>query len=116
MAHHSLAVDTARSLAHGGHGMGADPLSESERGDAAAAAEWAADPDSACASMGSHKSTSCGKCSGCCIGSYAPPPFIAMTAAQEPAEALHSPSISCFTGHFPARLERPPRASAFPLS
>lgn len=116
MAHHALAVDTARSLAHEEHGIGADLSGKKTHADAATAAAKATDPDGACANMGGHKSPSCGKCSGCCIGSYAPPPFIAITAAQEPAETLRSPSVSSFTGQFPARLERPPRASSSPLS
>jgi hypothetical protein len=55
--------------------------------------------------------SSCGTCSGCSIGAYAPPPVIVLTAGEEPASQLRQFSSSPFTGHIPARIERPPRTS-----
>lgn len=55
--------------------------------------------------------SSCGTCSGCSIGAYAPPPVMVLTAGEEPANQLRQSSSSPFTGHIPARIERPPRTS-----
>jgi hypothetical protein len=68
--------------------------------------------DEGCEESGNtHERSSCGTCAGCSIGAYAPPPVIAVTAIEEPANRLQQFSSSPFSGHIPARIERPPRTS-----
>ena len=62
-----------------------------------------------CDDAGSRHRTSCGTCSGCSIGAYAPPPALAVTAANEAANGAEELSPSSFSGHIPSRIERPPR-------
>ena len=71
-----------------------------------------ASPDGHCEDSGAdtHGRASCGTCGGCSIGAYAPPPVMAISAAEEPANRLQQFSSSPFTGHIPARIERPPRS------
>ena len=77
----------------------------------AAAAQGASSPDGDCASTSTdaHERSSCGTCAGCSIGACAPPPVALLTAVEEPANGLQQLSPSSFTGHVPARIERPPR-------
>jgi hypothetical protein len=51
----------------------------------------------------------CGTCTTCCIAAYAPPPGTGLTTAHEGANGVPEPSLSSFSGHVPARIERPPR-------
>ncbi|MFC4932982.1 hypothetical protein [Massilia sp. GCM10023247] len=50
----------------------------------------------------------CGTCAECCVGACAPPPPMAVTAVEEVISSLQHFSLSSFTGHIPARIERPP--------
>lgn len=72
--------------------------------------------DDNCEHTDPQKRSSCGTCSACCIGSYAPPPFFLVSPAQVPEQLLPPPSISSFAEQIPARLERPPRTTAAVLS
>lgn len=58
-----------------------------------------------------HETAGCGTCAECCIGACAPPPAVAVTAMEETVGSLREFSLSSFTGHIPARIERPPRAA-----
>jgi hypothetical protein len=85
---------------------------DGEHGHAAAPAQRAASPDQDCDDGGSHARSGCGTCASCSIGAYAPPPVMAVTAVEEAVSTALQFSSSSFTGHVPARIERPPRAAA----
>ena len=51
----------------------------------------------------------CGTCTTCSITAYAPPFVTSLTTAQEGADSVPELSFFSFTGHIPARIERPPR-------
>jgi len=69
------------------------------------------DSDEDCGSAGEHKRVGCAFCAGCSIGAYAPPPGIALTAAEEVVQDIRQFSLSSFKGHIPARIERPPKTA-----
>lgn len=58
-----------------------------------------------------HQRAGCGTCAGCCIGASAPPPVVTASAVEEAVSGVQQFSHSSFTGHIPARIERPPRAA-----
>lgn len=93
--------------------MVATPLSEAQgsvRSHIRLEASDASSPDDDCEHSGSHARSGCRTCASCCIGAYAPPPATVVTAVEEAVEALQQFPPSPFTGHIPARIERPPRA------
>ena len=67
--------------------------------------------DEDCGSSGEQKRVACAFCAGCCIGAYAPPPCIALTAAEEVVQDIRQFSLSSFDEHIPARIERPPKTA-----
>jgi len=69
------------------------------------------DSDEDCGSSGEHKRVACAVCAGCSIGACAPPPCIALTAAEEVVQDIRQFSLSSFDGHIPARIERPPKTA-----
>ncbi len=66
--------------------------------------------DEDCEGSSGHKKASCGTCAACSIGACAPPPVVAVTAVEEAVSGVRQIPLSSFTGHIPARIERPPRA------
>ncbi|MEX5747647.1 hypothetical protein [Massilia sp. X63] len=78
----------------------------------AAPVQRVASPDQDCDDDGSHAKSGCSTCASCSIGAYAPPPVMAVTAVEEAVSTALQFSSSSFTGHVPARIERPPRAAA----
>jgi hypothetical protein len=112
MAHHPLTVNAAHAE---GMKMEATAAVEGHDGGhdhAAAPAQRAASPDQDCDDDGSHAESGCGTCASCSIGAYAPPPVMAVTAVEEAVSTALQFSSSSFTGHVPARIERPPRTAA----
>ncbi|WP_156885591.1 hypothetical protein [Massilia niastensis] len=121
MAHHLLTVSGVVQTeplmeemmvpdAHGddehGHGQG--------HADVEAQNSISANED--CESNDTHARSGCGTCASCCIGAYAPPPVVALTAAEEVAISVQQFLPSSFIGHIPPRIERPPRTSDFIVS
>jgi hypothetical protein len=66
--------------------------------------------DDDCEETGEHGRSGCGTCSSCSIGAYAPPPVLTISAVEEAVIGSQQFISSSFTGHIPARIERPPRA------
>ncbi len=85
---------------------------DGEHGHAAEPAQSVASPDQDCDDNGSHARSGCGTCASCSIGAYAPPPVMTVTAVEEAVSTALQFSSSSFTGHVPARIERPPRTAA----
>lgn len=56
-----------------------------------------------------HICSGCGTCASCCIGAFAPAPAVHLVVAQEVVNDEQQFLLSSFTGHTPARIERPPR-------
>jgi hypothetical protein len=63
-----------------------------------------------CEEIGDHGRSGCGTCTSCSIGAYAPPPVLTISAVEEAVIGRQQFISSSFTGHIPARIERPPRA------
>lgn len=107
---HPPAVD---SSAHPGDlqtsGVLDDATHDEAHGHVAAAMQDGGESPDACDS--SHQLSRCGTCTGCGIGACAPPPVVALTAVEEAVSEVQQFSLSPFTGHIPARIERPPRPS-----
>ncbi len=112
MAHHSLTshADDARGMrmeatvAGEGHDGGHDHV--------ATPVQRVASQDEDCDDGGPHARSGCGTCASCSIGAYAPPPVMAVTAVEEAVSTALQFSLPSFTGHVPARIERPPRTAA----
>jgi hypothetical protein len=98
MAHDSPVLDAAAPSDHA-HDAGHEHAAATVDMDSA---------DAGCED-GSHHRSGCGSCTGCCLGAYAPPPELAPTAVEEAASGAQQFSLSPFSGHIPARIERPPR-------
>ncbi len=103
MAHHQVDPDRAQQVVYPTPEISANLSDIVTSGDDAASGD--------CERMRSHKGANCGTCSGCCIGSYAPPPVFSLAAVQDSAVTAKPKATFSFTGHFPPRLERPPRSS-----
>lgn len=113
MEHHSLAADTGESDAMPIEGMALAGAHENGHEHAYASVQTVSAPDEDCdEDSGSHKRSGCGTCANCSIGAYAPPPVMAVTAFEEAVSTALQFSLSSFTGHVPARIERPPRTAA----
>lgn len=112
MTQYSLSTGMAAQDAHGEHHDMAAIMQEAE-GSAIriASSDAGTGSDEDCEHMGSPKHSSCGSCSTCCAGSFAPPPFMFLSLTQMPALMLSPQSPSTFVGQVPAPLERPPRTS-----
>lgn len=79
-----------------------------ERAEVSARSTTSSDQD--CEDMDGPACSGCGTCASCCIGAYAPPPAMRIVGVQDVAISNQQFSLSSFTGHTPARIERPPRA------
>ena len=112
MAHHPLTADTGASEAMPMEGMAAAGAHESGHEHANAPEQTVSSPDEDCDDHGAHARAGCGTCANCSIGAYAPPPVMAVTAVEEAVSTALQFSSSSFTGHVPARIERPPRTAA----
>lgn len=111
MAHHPSTVDDVEpdivlTVAMAGTAM---QDNGHEHVDAAAQGSSSSDGDCESDSLVGHEPSSCDTCAGCGIGASAPPPVLLVNAMEEPANGLKQLSPSSFTGHIPARIERPPR-------
>lgn len=112
MAHHSLTahadhasgMQMAATVAGEGHDGGHDHV--------ATPVQRVASQDEDCDDGGPHARSGCGTCASCSIGAYAPPPVMAVTAVEEAVSTALQFSLPSFTGHVPARIERPPRTAA----
>lgn len=112
MAHHSL---TAHADHAGGMQMEATVAGEGHDGGhdhVATPVQRVASQDEDCDDGGPHARSGCGTCASCSIGAYAPPPVMAVTAVEEAVSTALQFSLPSFTGHVPARIERPPRTAA----
>lgn len=96
----TLAVAVADAGNHAGEHEHVAPFAQSAS---------SSDGDCESTSTDAHERSSCGTCAGCSIGACAPPPVALLSAMEEPAKGLQQFSPSSFTGHIPARIERPPR-------
>ena len=117
LTHHSLQTGVTAQGEHSSRSAMASHAGADDCNDMmVASASGGPGSDDGCEHMGTQKRSSCVTCSACCIGTYAPPPFVIVPPAQVPEQLLPPPSISSFAEQIPARLERPPRSTAALLS
>ena len=107
---HQATLDQPAAQDAEAHGMdhGMEHAMWPAPGDAVAQDTASAGDD--CEEMGDHGPSGCGTCTSCSIGAYAPPPVLTISAVEEPVIGRQQFISSSFTGHIPARIERPPRA------
>jgi hypothetical protein len=105
-ADHPAMLDQAVTHITETHGMEHDM--SAAHGNTAAQDTVAAGDD--CEETGDHGRSGCGTCTSCSIGAYAPPPVLTISAVEEAVIGRQQFISSSFTGHIPARIERPPRA------
>jgi hypothetical protein len=109
-ADHRAMLDPAVAQITEAHGMdhGMEYDMSPAHGNTAAQDTVAAGDD--CDEMGDHGRSGCGTCTSCGIGAYAPPPVLTISAVEEAVTGRQQFISSSFSGHIPARIERPPRA------
>jgi hypothetical protein len=109
-ADHQPMLDKAVAQITEAHGMDHGMEHDMSYAPGETATQDTASPDDDCEEMGEHGRSGCGTCTSCNIGAYAPPPVLTISAVEEAVIGRQQFISSSFTGHIPARIERPPRA------
>jgi len=112
MAHRSLTLNAGAPEMKSMVGMADESAQDREHAYASSAASDDSSQDDDCEREGSHARSGCSTCANCCLGAYAPPPVVVLTLVQAAADVALQFPPSPFTGHIPARIERPPRTVA----